>query len=122
MIRRSNDMNDMKRHATERRRRTGPARANRPRRARADDTEPTLADEALRASEERYRNLFENANNVVFTTDLQMRFTSLNLAGEAITGYTRAEALRLTLADVVATEYMEQIHERLRDQLAGNLT
>jgi two-component system cell cycle sensor histidine kinase/response regulator CckA len=25
----------------------------------------------------------------VFTTDLQMRFTSLNLAGEAITGYTR---------------------------------
>ena len=51
-----------------------------------------------------------------------MRFTSLNLAGEAITGYTRAEALGLTVAQVVAAEYLEQIHERLRDQLAGKAT
>ena len=58
----------------------------------------------------------------MFTTDLQMRFTSLNLAGEAITGYTRAEALGLTVDQVVATEYLEQIHERLRDQLAGKAT
>ena len=58
----------------------------------------------------------------MFTTDLQMRFTSLNLAGEAITGYTRAEALGLTVDQVVAAEYLEQIHERLRDQLAGKAT
>src|SRR5688500_2342912 len=84
---RTHRSNDMKRHASERRRRTGPADANLTRRQRANDREPTLTEEALRASEERYRDLFENANDVVFTTDLQMRFTSLNLAGEAITGY-----------------------------------
>ena len=87
-----------------------------------DETNPAPADEALRASEERYRDLFENANDVVFTTDLQMRFTSLNLAGEAITGYTRAEALGLTFTQVVPAEYLPQIHERLRDQLAGKAT
>jgi len=87
-----------------------------------DETDPAQPDEALRASEERYRDLFENANDVVFTTDLQMRFTSLNLAGEALTGYTRAEALGLTFTQIVPAEYLEQIHERVRDQLAGRVT
>jgi PAS domain-containing protein len=35
----------------------------------------------LRASEERYRELFENASDLVYTTDLELRFTSLNRAG-----------------------------------------
>ena len=87
-----------------------------------DETNPRLADEALRASEERYRDLFENANDVVFTTDLQMRFTSLNLAGEAITGYTRTEALGFTIDQIVPAEYLDQLHQRLRDQLAGKTT
>ena len=102
----------MKSHATHRRRHTGRSRAKGPR----------DAFEALHASEERYRDLFENANDVVFTTDLQMRFTSLNLAGETITGYTRAEALALSVEDVVPAEYLAQIHERMRNHLAGRMT
>ena len=101
----------MKRLATARPKRTASARAK-----------PTLADEALRASEERYRDLFEYANDIVFTTDLQMRFTSLNLAGEVITGYTREEALALTVEHVVPAEYLKQIHERMQDHLAGKTT
>src|SRR5262249_30087047 len=43
--------------------------------------------------ESRYRGLFENANDLVFTTDLEGRLTSLNLAGERLTGYSRDEVL-----------------------------
>src|SRR5205807_960593 len=45
---------------------------------------------ALRESEERYRELFENANDIIYTQDLQGNFTSINRTGEQLTGYTRA--------------------------------
>ena len=53
------------------------------------------------ALEERYRELFENAQDIVYTVDLSMRFTSINPAGERITGYTRAEALGLSAQNFV---------------------
>jgi PAS domain S-box-containing protein len=46
---------------------------------------------ALQASEERYRELFENANDIVFTVDDEGRLTSINRAGERLTGYRRDE-------------------------------
>ena len=46
---------------------------------------------ALQASEERYRELFENANDIVFTVDAEGRLTSINRAGEKLTGYRRNE-------------------------------
>lgn len=52
---------------------------------------------SLRESEERYRELFENANDMVFTTDLTGRLTSLNRAGERLSGYSRSEASSLDL-------------------------
>ena len=71
------------------------------------------AEEALRASELRYRELFENANDIVFTLDLEGRFTSLNRAGETISGYTRDEAADLRLTDIVASDGAEALRSRL---------
>ena len=62
------------------------------------------AEDALRVSEQRYRELFENATDMLFTLDLDGRFTSVNRACETITGYSREEALTLTLADVLDPE------------------
>lgn len=65
------------------------------------------AAEALRESEERYRELFENANDIIYTLDLEGRFTSINRAGQRITGYSTGQMLRLNLADMVAPEYAD---------------
>jgi diguanylate cyclase (GGDEF)-like protein/PAS domain S-box-containing protein len=74
---------------------------------------------ALRASEERYRELFENANDVVYTHDLTEHFTSINAAGERITGYARDEVLGMNFAQVIAPEYLELARQMMARKLAG---
>ncbi|MEP6741589.1 MAG: PAS domain S-box protein, partial [bacterium] len=64
------------------------------------------AQSALQENEERYRELFENANDIIYTHDLAGNFTSLNHSGEKITGYSREEANRMNLADVLAPDYL----------------
>lgn len=65
------------------------------------------AEAALRQSEQRYRELIENANDIIFTIDSEGRFTSLNKAGEQTLGYSRQEALRMKFTQVVAAEFRE---------------
>ncbi|HWS99389.1 MAG TPA: PAS domain S-box protein [Pyrinomonadaceae bacterium] len=71
------------------------------------------AEEAVRRSEERYRELFENANDIIYTHDLQGNFTSLNRTGERVTGYTRDEAARMNMGQVVAPEHLERAREMI---------
>jgi PAS domain S-box-containing protein len=52
-------------------------------------------------SEERYRELFENAHDMAFTTDLNGRLTSINRAGERLTGYSRDDVGLLDLGSAV---------------------
>jgi len=74
---------------------------------------------ALRDSEERYRELVENANDVVFTADLQGNFTSLNTAGEQFSGYTRHEVCRMNMGQVLTPESFEVAQRQIRQKLIG---
>jgi two-component system cell cycle sensor histidine kinase/response regulator CckA len=65
----------------------------------------------LRESEERYRELFDNANDIMYTHGLEGNLTSLNKAGLRIGGYTIEEALKQKAANLVAPRYRALIQE-----------
>ncbi|HYP01860.1 MAG TPA: PAS domain S-box protein [Pyrinomonadaceae bacterium] len=79
-------------------------------------------EEQLRRSEERYRELVDNANDIIYTTDMEGRYTSLNRAGERVSGYAREEVLGMSWTQVVAAEYVPLVSEMLLRKLAGQET
>jgi diguanylate cyclase (GGDEF)-like protein/PAS domain S-box-containing protein len=84
-----------------------------------DVTERRVAEEEKRISEERYRELFENAYDMVYTHDLAGKITSINKAAERILGYARAEALQMRFSQLVAPEF-QQIARRMIDRQIGD--
>ncbi|MGC9946595.1 MAG: ATP-binding protein [Bryobacteraceae bacterium] len=61
--------------------------------------------------EQRYQNLVEHANDIIFTLDLKQTLTSLNQAGERILGYTRKEAGGMPLARLLPPVWREKAGE-----------
>jgi PAS domain S-box-containing protein len=59
-----------------------------------------------REAEARYRDLFENANDMIYTRDLHGYFTSVNGMAERLTGYTREELLGMSLDQLFSPEYL----------------
>ncbi|HXO16513.1 MAG TPA: diguanylate cyclase, partial [Steroidobacteraceae bacterium] len=64
-----------------------------------------------------YRELVENASDIIYAHDLEGRFTWVNRACERVTGYTRDETLRLRIWDLVAPEYRSAMEKNLSGEM-----
>jgi PAS domain S-box-containing protein len=84
-----------------------------------DVTERRRAERELQESAERYRDLFDNANDLIYTHDLDGNFTSVNTAAEQLSGYTREEAVNLNIADIMSAEQLKLAKRTMEHQLAG---
>lgn len=86
-----------------------------------DVTGRKMSEENLRINEEKYRDLFENANDIIYTIDLEGYFTSLNRAGEKISGYGQDDvnSSKVHISQIIAPEYLELVQEKIAKKIAG---
>src|SRR6185436_4770905 len=82
-----------------------------------DVTEKKKSEIALRESEHRYREIFDNANDIIYTHDLNGNFTSLNHTGEKLTGYSKSEVIGMNFSQVTVPEQLNVAFEMLARKL-----
>src|SRR6185503_15097323 len=73
----------------------------------------------VKGSEERYRDLFANAYDLIFTLDQQLRIRSINKVGSSLTGYAEADLHGRPLRDICAAETWEQAEQAFAELLMG---
>ena len=78
-----------------------------------------MSEMAVKESEERYRELVENANDIVFTLDLEGNITSVNKAVESVTGYRQSELLGTNMSEFLTPESTESARRMTQIKLAG---
>ncbi|MBU1706976.1 PAS domain S-box protein, partial [bacterium] len=80
-----------------------------------DITERKQAEEALKESEEKHRTYIENAPDAIFVTDSDGRYIEVNDAACRMTGYTREELLKMSIAELSPPDSPPEAFESFAD-------
>lgn len=84
-----------------------------------DATERKKMQKALQESEKMYRDLFDNAAILLFTTDMEGRFTSANKYAFTHFGYHLDEIYGVSIFDLLSPEYREMAKLKTDEKLGG---
>jgi PAS domain S-box-containing protein len=87
--------------------------------ALVDITDRRRMDAELRESQARYHQLFENANDMIYTFDAEGTLTSVNAAVEQVSGYSRRELIGMNVVQLSAPEAWELAHRMIQRKIAG---
>jgi PAS domain S-box-containing protein len=87
-----------------------------------DITEKKKAEEALKESEEKFRNFFENSNDAIFVADVGTRqLVDCNKKAERLLGYSRKEIIFMKADSLHPKDKIKETMEGFKKQMEGKI-
>ena len=82
-----------------------------------DITDQKVSDEKLAEKERRFRLITENTADVIWTSDMNLRFTFVTPSVEKLTGFTVEESMARTIDEVLTPESLEKAMSVFQEEL-----
>jgi len=82
-----------------------------------DISESKEADKLLRQSEEKFRTIFESANDAIYLTNLNGQFLEVNQVACDRLGYSRSELIQMGPKDIDSFDDAAQVEDRINQML-----